>query len=552
MNRVRVGAAVLALSALAACMSIPPPAPRQSESYADFLIARVANMRGDHRAAAERYYSALNAGEIDDPMLVEGALVNALAIHDLDRARMLSRYEGAGEPVAYARLVRGVDALHAGRWRQARAEFELVEGDSAARLTARLLLTWALAGEGEIDETVMDLGRLASVRPYGSLFAYQQALALDYGGQAEAALAAYAQAAEGGLWMPPGVERHADLLARLGRRDEAIGRLQNAPQQSSNVALEAALARYEGSGRVAETPLTPARGAAIGLNGLAVIFVQERDTTRALVTLTLANMLDPELDAARINYADAQIDLDHFAEAEAALARIGPDSPYAHSARAMEAWLLIDQGREEEGLEAARANAEAGGARAQRALGDIYRRLGRYEEAERVYGRLLETEPNDWRLLFARGAARERLGRSDEAEADLQRALEISPDQPDLLNYLGYMWVDRGERLQEALQMIMRAVELRPLSGAIIDSLGWAYFRMGDYEQALLYLERAVELEPADPTLNDHLGDVYWRLDRRTEARFQWRRALSLDPDDAGAIEAKIEAGLPPTRSATR
>ena len=145
----------------------------------------------------------------------------------------------------------------------------------------------------------------------------------------------------------------------------------------------------------------------------------------------------------------------------------------------------------------------------------------------------------------ARAAARERLGRWPEAEADLQRALVLSPEQPDILNYLGYSWIDRGVRLQEGLAMIQRAVALRPASGAVIDSLGWAYFRLGDYAQALEHIERAVELQPADATLNDHLGDVYWRLGRRIEARFQWRRALSLAPDAPASIEAKMAAGLP-------
>jgi Flp pilus assembly protein TadD len=185
----------------------------------------------------------------------------------------------------------------------------------------------------------------------------------------------------------------------------------------------------------------------------------------------------------------------------------------------------------------------------------MYRGADRFAEAEPIYSELIAERPNEWRSYFSRGAARERLGRWPEAEADFQRALELSPDQPDVLNYLGYSWVDRGEHLQEGLAMIRRAAELRPMSGAIIDSLGWAYYRLGDYPQAVDWLEAAVRLEPADPTLNDHLGDVYWRLDRRIEARFQWQRALTLDPDNADALRTKIENGLaaaPPPQSATR
>jgi Flp pilus assembly protein TadD len=113
------------------------------------------------------------------------------------------------------------------------------------------------------------------------------------------------------------------------------------------------------------------------------------------------------------------------------------------------------------------------------------------------------------------------------------------------MNYLGYSWVDRGEHMQEGLAMIQRAVALRPDSAAVIDSLGWAYYRMRDYPRAVENLEHAVELDSGDPTLNDHLGDVYWRVGRRTEARYQWQRALSFNPDDPAPIQQKLERGLP-------
>ncbi|MBC7768647.1 MAG: tetratricopeptide repeat protein, partial [Phycisphaerales bacterium] len=305
----------------------------------------------------------------------------------------------------------------------------------------------------------------------------------------------------------------------------------------------------------AAEPLTPARAAAIGLYGVSAILQQEADYTNSLASLSLALMLDPGFDGARLAFAQQQARLGHVDTSRATLAAIPASSPYAASARMMESWVLLEAGAEDEAIALAQANAAAGDVRAQRALADMYRNLDRHAEAEPIYSALVDQNPRDWRLYFARGAARERLGRWPEAEADFQRALELSPEQPDVMNYLGYSWVDRGERLQEGLAMIQRAAELRPSSGAIIDSLGWAYYRMGDYAQALDQLERAVELEPADATLNDHLGDVYWRLGRRIEARFQWQRALTFEPDNAAAIQAKLENGLPPlppAHSATR
>ena len=535
---------------LAACASVSPP-PRESGAYADFLIGRIANMRDDYAAAADRYFAALQRSPRDETLL-NGALTATLAAGDEARARRAARMAPPNDAPAFAHLIRASDALAARRWRVASEEVHRIEGAAAEELMGRMLVVWVRAAEGRVDEVTVDLAPLASIRPYGGLFAYQQALALDYAGRNEEALTAYETALQGGLWLPSGMERHADLLVRLGRRDDAV-LLLSAEINRPNPALQAALARARAGEAVSTEPLTPARGAAIALYGLSAIFLQESDSTNGLAALSLALMLDPAYDGARLAFAQHHSQLGHADLARASLTRIAPDSPYASSARVMESWVLLDAGAESAALELARANAAEGDLRAQRTLADMYRRLNRYEEAEPIYTQMLTQQPDDWRLHFARGAARERLGRWPEAEADLERALELSPDQPDVLNYLGYSWIDRGERLEQALGMIQRAVELRPNSGAIIDSLGWAYYRMGDYAQALAHIERAVELDPADATLNDHLGDVYWRLGRRIEARFQWQRALSLGPDDRQALETKIANGLPPaSRSANR
>jgi len=539
---------------LASCATTPlAPSSRDAASYADHLVGRVAHLRQDHAAAADRYFAALRREPGNDALL-NGAVTASLAAGDAERARQAARMAPRSDAPAYAHMVRAADHLLAGRARAAGDELNRAEGGAGEELAARVMMVWGRAGEGRVDAVVVDLAPLASIRPYGGLFAYQQAMALDLAGRNEEALNNYAAAADGGVFLPPAIERHADLLARAGRRVEAEALLR-ADANAANPALIAARARLSAGQPIARARITAAEGAAVGLYGLAAIFQQESDETNALAALTLALILDPELDAARLLFAQVQASLGHPDIANAALARIGADSPYASTARLMEAWTLIDADRQDEGLALARAAAAGGDLRARRTLADMYRNLDRYAEAEPIYSELIAETPNDWRLYFSRGAARERLGRWPEAEADLRRALELSPQQPDVMNYLGYTWIDRGEHLQEGLAMIQRAVELRPHSGAIIDSLGWAYYRLGDYAQAVEYLERAVELEPADPTLNDHLGDVYWRLGRRIEARFQWQRALSYGPGNRAAIEAKLNGGLPnepAARSATR
>ncbi|MGH7112933.1 MAG: tetratricopeptide repeat protein, partial [Stellaceae bacterium] len=185
-------------------------------------------------------------------------------------------------------------------------------------------------------------------------------------------------------------------------------------------------------------------------------------------------------------------------------------------------------------------------------LGDLLRGQKRFAEAATAYSEAIRrlkaagTAPS-WSLYYSRGIAYERSSQWNLAEADLEHALELKPDQPLVLNYLGYSWIDRGEKLKQGLKMIEQAVSLRPEDGYIVDSLGWAHYQLGDYASAVEYLEKAVELVPEDPTINDHLGDAYWKAGRLIEARYQWRQALQFKPDkeDVKPIEAKLDGGLP-------
>lgn len=528
---------------LAACATTPRAPVQESRAYADFLIGRVANARADHAAAADRYFAAL-ARNPGDQSLIEGALVASLASGDVDRARRAARMAPAEDAPAYAHIIRAIDALQAQRYAQANAELDRAQGTASEEMLALMIANWVRAGQGRSADIANDLAPLASIRPYGGLFGYQQAMVLDYSGHQTEALAAYANAAQGGLWLPSGVARHADLLMRTGARDQALAVL-GGESNAGNPALAAMRAQIEAGQTGALERLTPARGAASAVYGLSAVLRQEHDTTNSMAALTLAVMLDPTFDGARLSMAQQQSELGHTAVARRILGEVGATSPYHASARILEAWIVYDGGDEAGGLALARQVAATGDLRARRTLGDMHRGAGQFAEAEPIYTALIADQPNDWRSYFSRGAARERLNRWPEAEADFRRALELSPDQPDVLNYLGYSWVDRGEHLQEGLAMIRRAAEIRPMSGAIIDSLGWAYFRLGDYAQAVDWLEAAVRLEPADATLNDHLGDAYWRMDRRVEARFQWQRAMTLNPDDPEPIRLKIENGLP-------
>ncbi len=191
-------------------------------------------------------------------------------------------------------------------------------------------------------------------------------------------------------------------------------------------------------------------------------------------------------------------------------------------------------------------------ARLLKTYGSLQRSQRLYKEAIKSYTGAIEAAKREvytesiWPILFLRGISFERSKDWGLAEADFISALELSPDQPQILNYMGYSLLERKEKLDQAMRMISLAAEKAPESYHIIDSLGWAYYKSGEFEKALLYLERAMELESTDPIVNDHLGDVLWMLGRKREAQFQWKKSLSFKPEpvDQKNTEDKLTFGL--------
>jgi len=296
----------------------------------------------------------------------------------------------------------------------------------------------------------------------------------------------------------------------------------------------------------------PQDGAAEVLYGLGSALGRRGDDDPGLVYLQLALYLSPNHALSLISLADLYEQIKKPLLAIKAYEAVPQDSPLRRNAEIQLAADLdsidrADEARKRlEKLIAERPN----DIEAIMMLGNILRGRKDYAECAKVYSRGIATittpVQSQWPIYYFRGICYEREKQWAQAEADLKKALELYPDQPHVLNYLGYSWIDQGINLDEGMKMIRRAVEQRPEDGYIVDSLGWVYYRLGDYQEALKNLERAVELKPDDPTINDHLGDVYWRLGRTLEAQFQWSHARDLKPeaDELDKIKQKLKTGL--------
>ena len=184
-------------------------------------------------------------------------------------------------------------------------------------------------------------------------------------------------------------------------------------------------------------------------------------------------------------------------------------------------------------------------------LGRILNSRDQFSAALKAYSEAIARVPtigsDHWSLIFGKAISLERLGRTDEAIEALQQAIILSPNQPEMLNYLGYTWVEKNQNLDKALILLTKAWQLKPNDSAITDSVGWALYKMGEYDKAIEFLERAVEISAYESEINDHLGDAYWQAGREQEARVKWKMVLSLSPDKEmeQRVKAKLQNGIP-------
>ena len=229
--------------------------------------------------------------------------------------------------------------------------------------------------------------------------------------------------------------------------------------------------------------------------------------------------------------------------------------PKNRDLKLMLAGELADEDKADEGLAMAKGmlNNTADDRTVWIAMGQIDVRLRRWKDAEDAFDKAepFTTKKEDRTyLLFLRGELAERQKHFDPAEQLFKQVLEIDPSNAMTLNYLGYMLADKGIRLPEALKMIRKAVDLEPMNGAYLDSLGWVYFKMGEYEQAEDNLRKAVERDQADPTVHEHMGDLYEKTGRIRQAAAQWERSLAeyaksapadVEPGDLTKVQKKLE-----------
>jgi len=540
------------LSACAAGDNMERPAlrgaaPEVTGAFGSYLAGRFATNEADTKYAADSLIQALRL-DPSEPEVVQRAFIAALLDGRADAARLARVIPN--EPLA-AMFLAGQDA-QAGRYDRAEQRFRALPRQGLSAVLQPLLLAWAQQGRGQTDAALATLRPLTETGRQRGIYALHGAMIADIADR----------------------PREAERLVRIALSDSATpslpltrtmaGILMRAGQTAEAERLLDRLGRgHDDAGVFAETggreALATRRVVASATEGMAEAYLALATALRgpqagefSLALVRLALQLRPRYGPALLAGADALSDEGQYAAALALLGRGDAADPFAPLLALRRAGLLDRLNRVPE----AEAELRRLATQFPRAfqpmarLGDLYRGRQNWPSAITAYdaaiSKLGAPVVVHWPLFYARGIALERAKRWPEAEADFQRALSLNPEQPLVLNYLAYSWVELGQNLVEARRMLERAVELRPNDGNIADSLGWALYKLGDIPGAVRWLEKAVELESQSSVINDHLGDAYWAQGRRREALFQWRRALMLGPegDEGPKIEAKVANGL--------
>ena len=529
---------------------------RTQQEYADFLVARYAGMTGDSASAAT-YYARAYANSKTDSDLLELAAFATMAAGDMPGAIRVAKSadKDVAAEASSAQLALVIDEIASGRNGQAIARLSN-PGVGVYNMDLRDVLGAWLTAQSNVDDALKAAEWMTPVAGMRGDRDVLRALVLMAGKRDAEALQAFEQARRTTVSAPDVVfTLAARLAASRGETDRARAMLAGLrPPMPAGSAL---LAEIEAGKKFARPALDAKQGAALLIHVVSSSARTRLHPETNLMRQVAALHLDPELAPARLVQAEALEAQDRAEEAVEVLRLVKVGSPWRADAQMQLAETLarMDQADDARAMVADAANSTRRDILARAA--DFYRTAGDYAEAVALYDRLMALDTAagapDWRVLAARAMSRNAGGDWAGAEADLLRALELEPDQPELLNSLGYNWIDRGEKLEAGMALIQRAVAARPDLGHIVDSYGWAHFRLGRYEEAVPYLERAAALAPTEAEIIDHLGDAYWQAGRQKEARYAWTEALRLKPEETreAALKAKLERGLPAAASAS-
>lgn len=542
---------------------------RFSDDFADtrtlagsYLAGRFARANNDTGRAAEFYQNALRQ-DPESGILLERAFLMEASEGNWDSAIELAEEVVKRQPRhRMARLLLGITAFKGHDYKKAIENFKAAGSGPIGELTSVITRAWVLQAQGKTVKALASLAVRKQADWARFYLRYHRALIADLGGREKDSKRSFETVFQQDSKTLRTALAYARSRAHAGDFRQAKSVLRAHLRRSSGEPHPLAVSLLDQLSRGETVDLlvqNPTDGLAEVFYGLGEALTGEGGVSIGVLYLQMALYLEPRHPFALAALASALESMKRYEDAIAVYDKIPEGSPLQMAIDIRKAFNLNELERVDEAKvlleKVAKDNPTS--LKPYDALGNIMRTRKRYDEAIGYYSKAIELigkpESADWVYFYSRGTCYERTKQWASAEADLQRALKLDPTQPLALNYLGYSWIDQNLHLRRGLELIEKAVTLKPDDGYIVDSLGWAHYRLGNFGKAAKYLERAVELRPEDPVLNDHLGDAYWQIGRIREARFQWDQALSLKPeaDLISQINKKLAEGLPVKRRAS-
>ena len=531
----------------------------QKSIWGSYIAGRFAEKQRDFEIAANLLDKVLKEDAENDRLIGKTFLL-FLGSGKYDRSLELAEKLGEqnldkrNSATMFAQILLAARAVKTDLLREARERLQKMPNSGLEKLSKPIAIAWVNAGLGEFQEAFSQISNLSEESGFGKLADLHLALLNESAGRHKKALAIY-QDATANLNEAPVrfVRAFGSFLVRNKQIDKARELYTSyLTIHPGSYLITHELERLNLGDKPSFYVNNAVGGFAEGMFNLASALPADRVAEVVLLFARIATYLRPDFPKAQLLMGNILDVLKRYNDSIEIYKSVEPNSPYSwlSDLKMAENLNSVDRINEARALLQKLANQRPKEIQPLMYLGNFLRKRKDFIGAERAYNRAFErlgaVKPDDWELFYYRGICRERQKKWRNAEKDFLRALELNPNQPYVLNYLGYSWVDQGRNLDKARAMIELAVEQRRDDGYIVDSMGWVLYRLGQYVGAVKHLESAVELRPLDPIINDHLGDAYWRVGRKYEARFQWKRALSFDPEieEVRKIRSKIENGL--------
>jgi tetratricopeptide (TPR) repeat protein len=524
-----------------------------------YLAGRLAMRLRDNASAATFFREALDK-DPGNRTLLEEAFQLAVATANREEAKRLAQLlvaEKNGNSAAH--LFLGVESTYEGHYSQAEKYFKASGKGPIADRSSALARAWVLAGKRRVGDAIKLIRGLPQGDWSQNFQQYHLALISDFGKRQKTSRAVYAALFKKNLHDP----RLAEAYARhaIFWQDRPLAEKILAPFVTRAIPhpqAKALMAEISTGGQPRLLVATPQDGVAEVFFGIGEALTAENGgTDLALRYLQLALFAKPSFATARYTLGELYGAMKNYPASIAELDRIPPESPLWFNAQIQKAvnlqgWAEADPAHKTERSAEAVVELqrllekEPQNLAILQLLGAIERGAKKYGEAADYYSRAIASvaapDKRHWALYYNRGICHERMKQWPQAEADFKKAIALNGEQPAVLNYLGYSWIDQNSHVKEGMALIKKAVQLKPNDGYFVDSLGWAYYRIRNYKRAVGYLQRAVEIQPQDATINGHLGDAFWRVGRVREAQFQWSLALSFkpEPEEAAVLKRKL------------